>query len=321
MPRVRSPARDKAKQMYLDANGDIVLKDIASELGVSDTQIRKWKNQDKWEDVLNGNVTNDKVTSKSNVTKKTKTKSNGNKKSKPVELKPIPEDVKEVLQNEELTERQRIFCVAYVQCFNATKAYLKAYTCTYESAMVNGSRLLRNDKVREQIQFLKQGQLSESLLDKNVILQKYIDIALSDMKEYIKFGKKYKKIWGKDENGNDVPVIDPETGEQKEIEYNYIDLNESTMVDTTLISEVSQGKDGIKFKLLDKMRAMEFLMKHYNVLDDDTKNKLAIEKMKLENEKLKAETNRIIGDDGPEIEDDGFLEALNGKAAEVWKDE
>lgn len=315
MPRVRSPARDRAMQIYLESKGNIVLKDIAAELGVSDTQIRKWKNQDKWEDVLkgNGNVTNNKVTSKSNVTKKAKAKSNSNTKAKRVEMKPLPEDVQEVLQNEELTERQRIFCVAYVQCFNATKAYLKAYKCTYESAMVNGCNLLRNPKVRQQIEFLKQGQLSESLLDKNVILQKYIDIALSDIGEYIKFGKKCRKVWAKDEKGNDIPVIDPETGEQKEVEYNYIDLNESGMVDTTLISEVSEGKDGIKFKLLDKMKAMEFLMKHYNVLDDDTKNKLTIEKMKLENEKLKAEIEKAQGNKNKEPIKIEFIKASEKK--------
>ncbi|WP_051464080.1 phage terminase small subunit-related protein [Levilactobacillus brevis] len=35
------------------------LKDIAEELGVSPSQIRKWKSLDKWSDELKGNVTND----------------------------------------------------------------------------------------------------------------------------------------------------------------------------------------------------------------------------------------------------------------------
>lgn len=46
------------------------LKDIATELGVSDTQIRKWKNQDNWDDEVNSNVTNQKPRSKGNVTKR-----------------------------------------------------------------------------------------------------------------------------------------------------------------------------------------------------------------------------------------------------------
>lgn len=49
MPRARSPNRDKAYRLWLDSRGSRSLKDIARELGVLDTQVRKWKNQDQWE--------------------------------------------------------------------------------------------------------------------------------------------------------------------------------------------------------------------------------------------------------------------------------
>lgn len=62
MPRQRSPKRDLAYQLWLDSGKKKKLKDIAAELEVSESQIRKWKNQDNW----NGNVTNAK---KGNVTK------------------------------------------------------------------------------------------------------------------------------------------------------------------------------------------------------------------------------------------------------------
>ena len=71
MPRARSPKRDEAYQLWLDSGGKIKLKDIASDLGVSETQIRKWKNQDKW----NGNVTNPN----GNVTKRKKGAPPGNR--------------------------------------------------------------------------------------------------------------------------------------------------------------------------------------------------------------------------------------------------
>lgn len=66
MPRARDPNRDKAKELYLESDGKMLLKDIAEQLGKSDSQIRKWKNQDKWDNHLKGNVTNQ---SKGNVTK------------------------------------------------------------------------------------------------------------------------------------------------------------------------------------------------------------------------------------------------------------
>ncbi|WP_240421642.1 phage terminase small subunit [Paenibacillus periandrae] len=70
MARERSPDRDIAKQMWLDSNGKMKLKDIAAELGLGETQVRKWKSQDKWAATINSNVTNEQVTSNSNVTKR-----------------------------------------------------------------------------------------------------------------------------------------------------------------------------------------------------------------------------------------------------------
>ncbi|EGP4702635.1 small subunit of terminase [Enterococcus faecium] len=64
MARQRDPRRDKAKRIWLESNGEKQLKDIASELNVSDSQVRKWKSQDKWSAELKSNVTN----GKSNVT-------------------------------------------------------------------------------------------------------------------------------------------------------------------------------------------------------------------------------------------------------------
>ena len=72
MPRARSPKRDKAYQLWIASGGKKKLKDIAAELEVSETQIRKWKNQDKW----NSNVTNQ---GKGNVTKRKPGGQPGNK--------------------------------------------------------------------------------------------------------------------------------------------------------------------------------------------------------------------------------------------------
>ncbi|TKN40528.1 phage terminase small subunit [Enterococcus faecium] len=64
MARKRDPRRDEAKKIWLESNGEKQLKEIASELNVSDSQVRKWKSQDKWSAELKSNVTN----AKGNVT-------------------------------------------------------------------------------------------------------------------------------------------------------------------------------------------------------------------------------------------------------------
>lgn len=58
MARKRDPRRDKAKRIWMESNGEKQLKEIALELNVSDSQVRKWKSIDKWSTELKGNVTN-----------------------------------------------------------------------------------------------------------------------------------------------------------------------------------------------------------------------------------------------------------------------
>lgn len=58
MPRARNPKRDQAKKIWLDSNKEKPLKDIAKELGLSDSQVRKWKSEDKWGTESKRNVTN-----------------------------------------------------------------------------------------------------------------------------------------------------------------------------------------------------------------------------------------------------------------------
>ena len=67
MARARNPNRDKAREIWIASNGTKKLKDIAEELGCSDSQIRKWKSQDNWESEIKSNAPNDN----SNVTNET----------------------------------------------------------------------------------------------------------------------------------------------------------------------------------------------------------------------------------------------------------
>ena len=322
MARQRSPLRDKAEELYLNSKGTMKLVDIAAQLNLKDTQIRKWKSQDKWDDKLNGKskgtLPNKKVQSKSNVTNKKVTK----KQNKSNYEEPIADEVKEVMENEELTDKQKLFCIFYSKCFNATKAYQKAYICTYNVANAEGYKLLVNPCIKKQIDELTKIRFNKEAL-KGGVIQKYIDIAFADITDYVTFGQEEYVL--KDKDGN---VMLDENGEPETGKYSYVRPNESISVDGTIVSEVSQGKDGIKIKLADKMKALDFLNKHLNLLSDEDKIKLDIANKKLQGEKLqadiektRAETNRITGDDETEVEDDGFIEALNHQAAEVWKDE
>lgn len=297
MARQRSPNREKAKKMYLASQGEIKLKDIAEELGVLDTQIRKWKNQDKWEQELKGTLPK----TKRNVTNKKGNKTNSKK-------EPIADEVKEVLENTKLTDKQRLFCVHYIKCFNATKAYQKAYGCSYATANVEGFNTLVKPSVKAEIEKLKKNKLNRAMLSEDDIFQKYIDIAFADISDYLTFGQK------------ELPARNPITGEKiidddgKEVTYtvNYVDFKESSEVDGTIISEVSKGKDGIKVKLQDKMRALQWLTEHMDLLSTETKLKLENEKAKLDiaKERLTLDNQKIGGGEGTGGNIDQLTQAL-----------
>ena len=149
--------------------------------------------------------------------------------------------------------------------------------------MSSGSRLLRNAKVKEEIDRLKQEKLNQVYLTQADIFQKYLDIAFADMGDYVTFGKKKVPVW-KRVDGQDIPVMDPNTGQQKIAEYSYVDLKESTGVDTSIISEVSEGKNGIKIKRADQMKALQWLTEHMDMATQEQKARLEL--LKLQKEKL-----------------------------------
>ena len=283
MPRQRSPSRDEAKRIYLDSKGKMLLKDIAKAVGKQDTQIRRWKSLDHWDEELKGNVT----IPKDNVTKQ----NNGIEKPPKTEL--LPEEI-ETLNNEELTERQRLFCLYYVRWFNATKAYRKVYDCDYTTAMTNGSMLLRNTKIQEHIQAIKDAKIKQAMYTAEDFFQKMMDIAYSDVTDFLSFGRR----------------INEETG----LEYNYVDFLDSSEVDGTLIQEVKKGKDGCSIKLVRKEFALKWLDKHYSEATDLQKAQL---------EQLRAQTDKLKADNQEEeiIEDDGFLDAIKGAEIGEWSDE
>jgi phage terminase small subunit len=259
MPRQRSPNRDKAFEIYKEHGGNIDLVKIAEMLNLSPGTIRGWKNKDKWDDKLNG-------------TFQTNTERSKRKKNK-INKEPELEEVTEIL-NSELTDKQRLFCIYYIKCFNATKAYQKAYECDYITANTNGPRLLVNARIKEEIRKLKEGKLNRAMISPDDIFQRYLDIAFACITDYVSFGQRPYKV--KDKKGKERTVV-----------YNYVDLNNSNEVDGSLISEIKRGKDGVSIKLHDAMKALDWLSKHMDI---------ATEEQKLKCEKLKAEVNNIKRD-------------------------
>lgn len=52
MARERSPERDKARQLWLNSDGQMSPKEVAEAVGVKPEQVRKWKSVDRWQAAL-----------------------------------------------------------------------------------------------------------------------------------------------------------------------------------------------------------------------------------------------------------------------------
>lgn len=269
---------------YILAESDYVAgmkyKDIAAKYGVSINTVKSWKKRYAW-------LRNKKT--KSTQKGCTQNKKGAHKKEA------VAEDVSQVVINDELTDQQQLFCLYQSRMFNYTKAYMKAYPgCTYASAAVLGSRLMKNQLIRETIEQLKQNHMNREMLKQEDIFQKYMDIAFADMNDFMSFGQE---------------EIETDYGPRM---VNSVRLKESDQVDGTLITEVKQGRDGVSVKLADRMKAIDWLADHMDIATAEQKAKI---------EQIRAKTAIMSGTSEEETEDDGFIEALKGEVADVWEEE
>lgn len=255
---------NKASDAYKDYRKGMKYKDIADKYNVSLNTVKSWKRR-QWADIEKG-----VQPKKKSVHTKRTPKESGNA---PPKTELLPEEI-ETLNNEELTERQRLFCLYYVRWFNATKAYRKVYDCDYTTAMTNGSMLLRNTKIQEHIQAIKDAKIKQAMYTAEDFFQKMMDIAYSDATDFLSFGRR----------------INEKTG----LEYNYVDFLDSSEVDGTLIQEVKQGKDGCSIKLVSKEFALKWLDKHYSEATDLQKAQL--EQLRAQTDKLKADNENAPDD-------------------------
>ena len=263
-------------------NSKITLKALAEKHDVKLGTLKSRKSRESW----SRDATNEKVATP-------------NKK-----MQPKKEEKEPASKSDKLTEKQRLFCIYYIKYFNATKAYQKAYECDYMTANANGSRLLVNASVKLEIKRMKDEQTSELMLDARDVLQKYIDIAFSDITDFVEFGAEERDK--RDEFGE--AIYDMAGNPQTHLE-SFVRFKNHYEVDGTIITEVKQGRDGISVKLADKMRALEMLSKYFDLLSDSDKKRLQEEKLRVETEKAKAEAERIKQEQGQVVEDIVIVDA------------
>lgn len=276
------------------------LVDIAHQLNTPEGTVRRWKSTYKWD------------------SERSDKKSERSDRKKTVKKEQIDDGTKGTLENDDLTPEQQLFCVFYSKTFNATQSYMKAYKCNYATAHASGSRLLANVSIKNEINRLKEIKRQQILAGQEDIVELQMRIAFSDIGDYLTFGQETVPVMAM---YGPVKVEDEETGEKKILtkKINVVRLNESDMVDTQLIQEVKQGKDGVTVKLADKQKAMDWLTAFFELNPAD-KHKQEFDMRKMELELLKLEMQQKDTYASEPVHDN-FLEVLNQVAGEVWNQE
>lgn len=277
MPRARSPERDKAKQLWMESNKQRHLKDIAKELEVSESLVRKWKNQDQW-DIVTLPITN------SNVTNKKLTPKQEKRQIKQLEL-----------DEAELTEKQRLFCLYYIKNFNATQAAIKAGYSPNDASQ-SGYQLLSNIYVRNEITRLKEMKKQSIMIDEDDIVERYMRIAFADMTDFVEFGRATVPVMTM---FGPLEIKNPDTGEMEAVtkEINDVRFKDHTAVDGGLICQIKMGKDGASLKLEDRQKALDWLANFFGMNPEHKhKNWFDTQKINIDRERLEIEKGKVNAD-------------------------
>lgn len=234
----------------LDYMQGMKYQDIADKYGVKLSTVKSWKTRYKWD----------------------RSKSKKSSQSMRVKKKKMPAKSMQIIKENKddgLNERQREFCLYYVKNFNATQAYLKAYGCSYYAASVGGCELLTKPKIKSEIDRLKQLKRNSIMLSEDDIVERYMRIAFSDMTDFAEFGiTEYPAM---DELGALILDVDGNVIMNRK---NFLEFKASNQIDGGLISEISIGKNGMKVKLEDRIKALDWLSNYFGINPKD-KHKIA----------------------------------------------
>jgi len=193
---------DKREQAGSDYAAGMKYKDISDKYGVPVNTLKSWRTRDHW-----------------------KRGAPATKEVHPKRKTDAPKIIDQLEANSELTDKQKLFCLFYLQRFNATWAYMKAYETSYDNALRAGSRLLGNVGIKKQLTELKKQQSADLYFDVQDIIRELRQISKADARDIVDFKTVKRLSWFKvrDKHGDQVdsnghfrwaPKIDPETGKQ-----------------------------------------------------------------------------------------------------------
>lgn len=255
-------------KLKADFESGIKYDELADKYGISKGTISKYKKKYNWK------------------------RNNGNEATKQrKQNKKVSSKVSNVqLSNQQSTnDRWKQFCFQYLQCYNATQAYMSVYDCDYNTAMVNGSTLLRNTKVKSYLDELRAEQSNELYVSVKDILKQELKIAYGNIGDYLTV----KTIKQERLDADGHPVVDVD-GQPIIDEYNRFVVTDPDKLDWSIVQEAHTGKDGLVVKLYDKHKALSELLKRLPDADEARIAKSKADILDTDNDNTMTQVDKLI---------------------------
>lgn len=155
----------------------------------------------------------------------------------------------------DLNAKQKLFVEEYLVDLNATKAYMRVYECSYETAQSEGCKALGNPKINALISKSLTKTLGNLEITRERILREYSKIAFSDLTDVMEWSGAHLTLKPSDLLPAEV------TGAIAEITIKSERSDDEQIVDT------------FKVKLHDKLKALDVLAKYSRLVETEEKPK------------------------------------------------
>lgn len=168
-----------------------------------------------------------------------------------------------------MTDAQKRFCDEYLIDLNATRAYKVAYKrCKKdETANVNGSKLLRNAKVKEYIAQKQVEIQKRTEITQDKVIKELANIAFANGTDFAQIVEKEYEEKVYDNEGNCIGT--------KPKKYKCLELTSTdnlTEEQKSAVAGIKQTTNGIEIKINDKVKALELLGKHLGMFKETNIN-------------------------------------------------
>lgn len=156
-----------------------------------------------------------------------------------------------------LTQKQKAFVAEYLIDLNATQAAIRAGYSKKTAGQI-GDENLKKPVIAKAIQEAMKARSTRTEITQDMVLNELAKIAFSDIRKVVKWGNTELRMVDSEESSDLVP-------------YHGLAMIDSSEIDDNTaasISEVSEGRDGLKVKLHDKKGALVDIGRHLGMFKD-----------------------------------------------------